>query len=421
MLSTLSPTDVFTPGRIPINPGNVYAERGESEADFRTALQRGFVPVVFGEYGVGKTSMARYVLINEESAGRLVNIESAADKTLEDIFQRCLEKLGYVVRKKRVRGSTVSSAEERSSQAGGGARGFKVMSALKMTQTSGRTQQLEEEFAVTSPTDSRVIEVCEAAGVVLLIDELHRATPELTDQLARFLKAYGNANCARFRIVLLGTSSDATRLVRFDPGIDRLVQEINLKALRPKEACFVVEKGMHDLGIAVASAVVDRLEKTSVGSPNILQYLCLETAEKAHSRKPREATLDDVVYALARYVDKKEARLYRTYKEAIETVGESRYRKQILRAMSECEDEYVTMEDIRERVSTYLGREVPSTALSGPLRDLKEPKFGPVLSDIDRPDGAGRLLNYTTFVDPALKAFIRMQVVREDDLPGNAG
>lgn len=181
------------------------------------------------------------------------------------------------------------------------------------------------------------------------------------------------------------------------------------------ESEFVVTKGMGDLAIAVPVDVTNRLVRTSVGSPSILQYLALETAESAFSREPRAAKKADVEGALQSFVETKQARLNKAYVAAIESVGERRYRKQVLRAMAECEDEYVTMEMIRTRVSAFIGTDIPSTALSGPLRSLKEDQFGAVLSDVERPDGTGRLTNYTTFRDPALKAFVRLQVLRDSE------
>lgn len=246
-----------------------------------------------------------------------------------------------------------------------------------------------------------------------MLDELHRASSSFNSDLSKFLKIFGNASCRNFRVVLLGTSSDASRLVSSDPGIDRLLQEVHLKAMTPDESEFVITKDMKDLAISMAPDVQKRLVRTCVGSPSILQYLALETAEIAFDRDPRVAKFQDVENALKAFVETKEARLNKSYVAAIESVGEIRYRKQILRAMAECEDEYVTMEMIRTRVSSFLDREIPSTALSGPLRSLKEEQFGSVLSDVERPDGAGRLTNYTTFKDPALKAFIRLQVLRE--------
>lgn len=412
----LRPSDVFTPGKLPIRPTNVYAARGDAERQFTKALDRAMIPVVFGEYGVGKTSMARYALRDVDEAGLLVNIESVADKSLNDVFSRCLEKLGYTVRTKKIDGVSQNKTHEQSAEAEAGAGGWlKAIVASKRASSTGSTQQIEEEFVVTSPTDSKLIEICEAAGVVLLIDELHRASGAFAADLSKFIKSYGNANCHRFKVVLLGTSSDASRLVSSDPGIDRLILEVHLKAMTDPESQYVVTKGMSDLGIKVDDSTVNRLVRTSVGSPSILQYLSLEVAESAFGRTPRRALDSDVQDALRAFVETKMARLYKAYIAAVESVGELRYRKQILRAMAECEDEYVTMELIRTKVTDFIGREIPSTALSGPLRDLKEDRYGAVLGDVERPDGAGRLTNYTTFKDPALKAFIRLQLLRESE------
>lgn len=410
----LKPNDVFTPGRLPIRSTNVYAARGEAETLFLKSLERGMIPVVFGEYGVGKTSMARYALRDKDSAGLLVNVESVAGKTLEDVFSRCLEKLGYTVKTKRTDGAAHTRTHEQSGQAEVGAGGWiKALVASKRSQASGSATQVEEQFVVTSPTDSRIIEICEAAGVALLIDELHRASADFTSDLSKFLKSYGNANCQNFKVVLLGTSSDASKLVTSDPGIDRLIQEVHLKSMTAAEGEYVVSKGMSDLAIQIDRPTTHRIVRTSVGSPSILQYLSLEVAESAFPRSPRACVLADLQNALRAFVETKEARLYRAYLAAVETVGEFKYRKQILRAMAESEDEFVTMEMIRTKVSEYLGADTPSTTLSGPLRQLKEERYGPVLTDVERPDGVGRLTNFTTFKDPALKAFIRLQLLRE--------
>ena len=165
-----------------------------------------------------------------------------------------------------------------------------------------------------------------------MIDELHRASSEFTADLSKFIKSYGNANCHSFKIVLLGTSSDASRLVSSDPGIDRLVQEVHLKSMTEAESTFVVHKGMRDLAIQISPQTSERLVRTSVGSPSILQYLSLEVAESAFSRAPRICDLADVQAALTAFVETKEARLYKAYVAAVESVGDIRYRKQILRA-----------------------------------------------------------------------------------------
>lgn len=411
----LRPNDVFIPGKLPLLKTNVYAPRTREsiQARFEKILRRGHVPIVFGEFGVGKTSMARFVVRKDEERNALVYIGSIAGKTLSDIFKQCLEKLGYSVETKRSKTSTNSTSYEHSGQAKAGLGFINILTAIKRNKMEGVSEVIEEELVVTSPTDSKLVELCEKAGLVLVIDELHRASEDFSRDLADFIKSYGNANCLNFKLVLLGTSSEANKLVHIDPGIDRLVQEVHLRAMDESESRYVVREGMKSLGIQCDAQVEDKLVDLCVGSPNILQFLCLEASEAAFSRNPRSVSLGDVEEALKEYVEIREARLYRTYMTAIETVGAKRYRKQILRAMAECEDEYVTMEVLRDRVSTYLGESTPSSALSGALRDLKETRFGPVLKDVERPDKSGRISNFTVFVDPSLKAFIRLLVARE--------
>lgn len=411
----LTPAKVFRPGKLPINPGNVYASRGTTEQELIKGLRRGFIPLIHGEYGVGKTSMARHVVKTVYQEEKLVNIESAADKELSDVFTQCLETVGYAVERKKTENKTETAAVEieGETKAGIGWLTAKIKSKLSSTETSGTS--LESEFVVSSPTDSKIIKVCEENKLVLLIDELHRATDSFLDDLAKFLKAYGNSNCEDFKIILLGTSSDASKLVQKDPGIDRLIEDFHLKSMTEPERKALIESGMNDLDIGITDVAFNKLISICVGSPNILQYLCLEASEAAFYRDDKIITVDDVDNAVENYVEKKESRLYRTYMKAVENTGVKRYRKQILRAMSEIDDDYVTMEQIRTLVQTYLQVDVRATDLSGSLRRLKEQEYGPVLQDVEKNDGSGTIQNYTTFIDPALKAFIRMQILRDKD------
>lgn len=409
----LLPHDVFTPGKLPIEETNIYARRTNAERDLEKAFQRGVVPVVYGEYGVGKTTLARYFLRDHDRNNRLVNIESAADKSLEDVLARCLEKVGYRVAVSQRQEYKQYQSHEQSAESGIESGFAKAVVASRRVTGNEAVESVEESLVVTSPTDSRVIEVCDELGIVLLIDELHRASSRFSSDLSKFIKTVGNSNCKKFRVVLLGTSSDSSRLVGTDPGIDRLILEIHLRSMTESESRSVVVRGMQDLGIKISDDAVDRIVKLSVGSPYILQYLALEVSESAFEREPRTVGSSDIDSALASLVDTRMQRLKKAYLTAVESTGEIQYRKQILRAMAESEDEYVTMEDLRTRVGEYLKREVPSTALSGPLGDLKKDKYGGVLRDVNRSDGESRLTNYSSFSDPSLKAFIRLQLIQE--------
>jgi Holliday junction resolvasome RuvABC ATP-dependent DNA helicase subunit len=410
----LSPSQVFTL-QIPVRPTNVYARRGDAEAQLDKQLKRGQVPLIFGEYGVGKTSMARVWSKAAETDSRLVNIESLQGKTLADIQTRILEVLGYRVKRSVER--TASDSETMTVNVGfsGGPTSLPItLSGTKETASeSGRTET--DELVVTSPTDSKVLDLAEEAGLVLILDELHQASAEFRDHLTGFLKSYANKSCQRFRIILLGTASDATSLVRTDPGIDRLIQEVHLGAMTEQETEHLVREGMSALAINAESAIVHKIARTSAGSPAIAQYLALEVAEAAFARSPRKVAPTDLKSAIDSFVAMRAKRLNAVYVSAVETTGPRRYRKQVLRAIAESEDEYVSMENIRASVSGYVGEDVPSTALSGPLQQLRSSEYGAVLKDLERLSGTGRVFNRNTFADPAMKAFIRMRVASEEE------
>ena len=93
----LIPAEVFTPGRPPVRQNNVYVGRGEAEKSLEKALSRSYIPVVFGEFGVGKTSLARHVLAEAEQAGRLVNVETVSGCTFRSVIEQLLEAIGYRV------------------------------------------------------------------------------------------------------------------------------------------------------------------------------------------------------------------------------------------------------------------------------------------------------------------------------------
>jgi hypothetical protein len=70
-------------------------------------------------------------------------------------------------------------------------------------------------------------------------------------------------------------------------------------------------------------------------------------------------------------------------------------------------NEYATMDEIRELVSSSLNVGVATSSLSGPLRKLKSEKYGAILRDVERTSSGERIRNLTAFSDPMMKSFVR--------------
>lgn len=408
-MKNLQAEDVFIPGKFPSKSTHVFADRGSPQRALEKCLRRGDVPVIYGSYGVGKSTLMMKVASEDEDGRDLVYIPNLYKKSLADVFTSVLEHIGY-----EVQVNTVSTAGSNSTSNVG----FEMEGGLLCTLTAkikgslkaGQSKKVAQmrELHIKSPTDQKLIQLCEENRVLLVLDELHRAEAPFVEDLSAFVKTWANSSQDTSRICLLGTENDPSRLVIRDPGIGRALEEIQLKRLSDDEALEIIRSGYSNLGVAIDEQLVDRLVRSCVGSPFILQFLCLEMADNASADDRDSVTIEDFEFAIGQYRDRKAKQLLHQYQTAIETTGSSRYRKQILNAMSLADNEYVTMEYLVEQVTRQLGRNVPSTSLSGPLKSLKDLKYGSILRDIERPSGDGRVHNLSAFSDPGMKAIIRM-------------
>ena len=187
------PHEVFTPGSIPLEEHNVYVRRAEAEANLERFLQRRQVPVIFGEYGVGKTTVVQRFFQDRGVNGRLVYVPSVSGLALPDIFQVVLEHLGFRVEIERTAGL---------SKGVDGGFDLKVVKAnAKGEESNSSTHQL----VVSSPTDVGVIKAIRNAGLVIVLDEMHKASDSFRGDLVDFIKA-SRTGGGGFDLVLIGTS-----------------------------------------------------------------------------------------------------------------------------------------------------------------------------------------------------------------------
>ncbi|WP_086149247.1 AAA family ATPase [Cellulosimicrobium sp. KWT-B] len=387
-----APAEVFTPTTLPLQEHNAYVHRSDAEAKIERYLSRGQVPLIYGEYGVGKTTVARKVLRDRGFEPHMVYMPTTASKSISDVIRLSLEHLGATV--------TVESVRSTSTEGG--------LSASFVVELGGRvarTTQDTERFVVDTLTDERALALFRDNELTIVIDELHRASPEFRGGLADLIKASHGQEDRWPQIVLIGTSADATALVRADAGIDRFVKELRLPTLTATEARALVTTGFTTLQIEIDDSIVELVVRTAAGAPSLLQSVCLDMAESAVARSNADVSREDYQSAVRNYLDENTGRLNAAYTKAIEHTGPKRYRKQILIAMSQLETEYPELEEIRARIEENLGERVEQTALSGPLKSLKT---GPdrVLVDVERYEG-GRVHNVSTFLDPMMKSFVR--------------
>ncbi len=390
--STPRPSEVFTPTQLPLREHNAYVPRAEAEEKIGRFLSRGQVPLIYGEYGVGKTTVVRKSVRDGGFDDGLVYIPSAAGKTIAEILRVALEHIGASVKVSEV--STTSVA---------GKAGASFI--VDIGGQASRSTESTEVFVVQSPTDNRVLDLLAEYELTIVIDELHRASDEFREGLADLIKATHGQEQRWPQLVIIGTSADATTLVNIDAGIDRFVKEHRLPTMTQPEARRLIKTGFQTLRLTIPETLISTVVRTAAGAPSLLQSICLDMAEATVASGGAAVTDDAYRKAVRTYLDENTSRLNESYTKAIEHTGPKRYRKQVLIAMSQLDVDYPELEQIREQIQKNLGESVDQSALSGPLRVLKTGSDS-VLVDVTRREGA-RVHNVSTFRDPMMKSFVR--------------
>ncbi|MFC6421947.1 ATP-binding protein [Ornithinimicrobium tianjinense] len=398
---------MFTPSRAPLREHNVYVSRADAERELDSAINQGDTPLIFGEFGVGKTSLALHFFRNERDENRLVHFARPDKQSLDAVFRQALEQIGYIVE--------TSMVEERADSADIGlSAGLWSVFKARLGASMKDSVATSTELYVKSPTDAAVLDALGLRRMILLIDELHQSDDEFRRDLVRLIKTLSDRGADYPKLVLAGTSAQPELLVRLDEGVDRLVREVPVRPLTRHESDQVVRRGFGKLQIALDDVLVDRLVGTAAGAPSLLHTLCLEAAEHVRGSHSDSLNDDAIDEAIQKVVQRHYHRLTERYMKATNTTGSKRYREKILRACAESDADFITMEMLVEKVSLYTGESVPRTRLSEPLRHLKSPDYGDILADVPRIDGEGRHYNLTVFRDPSMKAYVRFLMAIED-------
>lgn len=417
MKNTLTPEEVFVPGKYPLGSTNAYAKRGDKEDSFEKSISISSVPVIYGGYGVGKSSMALKIIKEKYKRNRLVYIESISGMTKEDIIRTILEDINSSIVEEKSEISSLEAELGVDAEIKAGGSFLSILKAVVAARSKVKINAREKEirkYITTGLTDRKLIKLCDESKAFIVLDELHKGQKEVVAWIPQLLKKYSNSQLKDIKICLLGTSNNPTELVNRDPGVDRILTEIKLESFSRDESLSLINEGIGKLGISASEVIKEKLIKCCVGSPYILQYILLHSTKMAIASRKLEITDADIHSALQEYADTKAQRMIHQFRTASETTGDIRYRKNIMLAMALIEDEYVTMDVLIAKINEITGRTLKSSDISGSLRELKGDKYGSILKDVEYPYGGGRVYNYSTFTDPAMKFIIRW--IKENDM-----
>jgi energy-coupling factor transporter ATP-binding protein EcfA2 len=352
---------VFTPGA-PINSQALFAGRMPQIMEVVNAsMQRGQHAMLYGERGVGKTSLAN------------VLHEFLSDATLTSVKVNCSTNDTFVTLWTRV---------------------FRELAI-----------DPELDGTPVDPDDVRYLLQQRLVGPALVvIDELDRLDDdEALSLLADTVKALSD-HSVDVTLVLVGVADSIDELVGDHHSIERAIVQVPMQRMPLDELVEIVDKGLDELDMTSTQAVKERIGRLSEGLPHYTHLLALHAAQYAVMDDRDAIDPADVDVAIKRAVQKATQSIQSSYQLATRSPRPDSQFEQVLLACAlapKNELGYFTAGSVRRPLSRIMGerKEIPSFARH--LNKFTEPGRGAVLQK----SGESRRFFYR-FANPVLQPFV---------------
>jgi Cdc6-like AAA superfamily ATPase len=385
-------SEVFSPSA-PINKRDLFAGRiRELQRVFDAVNTRGQHAVIFGERGVGKTSLANIVL---EIAGTTegafsVKINCTAGDDFSGVWKKALEEVNVAIDDDQGTVGFRSTPVEDVQQA-----------AILLSDTP-------------SPNEIRRI-ARKLKRSIFIFDEFDRLDSG-HGLFADTIKTLSDAaeDCT---IVIVGVAHDIDALIAEHASIDRAVVQILMPRMTGQELEEIVTKAMEALEMGMEKDAQDLIVLLSQGLPHYTHVLGKSATIKALQQQRWNITLADVHASIKSAISDTHQKIRADYQTATTSPRKDTLFKQVLLACALAEVDhmgYFASADIRDPLTTIMGRRYEIPNFSQHLDKFCSDDRGKVLERI----GTQRRFRFR-FSNPLLQPFVIMRGIDDGMMTGD--
>lgn len=383
--------EVFTPAA-PIDRLRLFAGRDQQRRAVLDAIfQRGRHAVLFGERGVGKTSLASVLREFLETAGQSViaprvNCDDGDDYSA--IWRKAFDDLQFTEQRRTV-GFT------------GGLRAV-VHSANDLL---GKREPI-------TPHDVRLLleRLGAQALLVVIVDEFDRVADRLGTQFADTIKMLSDQSVSA-TLVLVGVGDSVSALIAKHESIERALAQVQMPRMSTPELRQIIDAGLTEVGMTAEAAARDRIVHLSQGLPHYTHLLALSAARHANEGASDVVRVEDVATGLRDAVANAQETITTTHHRAVMSARtDSLYRQVALACALTQTDElgYFTAGAVRRPMDVIMGRPYAIPAFAKHMNEFCGDERGAILEKI------GKRRNYRyRFRNPLLPPYIVMSGVEQ--------
>ncbi|HEY7729890.1 MAG TPA: ATP-binding protein [Gaiellaceae bacterium] len=373
----------------PIDRRSLFSGRAEQIAEiFAVVAQPGQHAVVYGERGVGKTSLTA-VAAEMLNGANVLTARATCDASddFTSVWRKTLEEIAFH--------STTRAP------------GF----SERVEQTSESAAGLLGTGAATPNDVRRALEqVTRQRELAVFVDEFDRLRdPEARTLFADTIKALSD-RLVRVTVVLIGVADSVGELIREHLSIERALVQIHMPRMANAELAEIATKGVASAQMEISGAAVKKITALSQGLPHYTQLLTQLSALAALDRRRPDVNARDVDVAVGRAIERAQESIVEAYRDATEGGRRTIYPQVLLACALAEEDDFgfFTPSDVRAPLGKILGKPPRTAAFAQHLDELSAESRGSILHK----HGQANAPRYR-FVNPLLQPYVAMRGVAE--------
>ncbi len=384
---------VFTEGA-PIQQVDLFAGRVPQMQQLLDVVhQPGKHAVVYGERGVGKTSLAtvmRMILSSMEMTA--VRVPCDGTDTFRSIWVKVLDEVRLV----SIRQAIGFGRHEVTDTTAGA-------DLLPANSTPNDVKRLLRTFSQDRP-------------FVVFIDEFDRLEDGSARRLiADTIKALSD-EATPSTIVVVGVAATVSELIGEHESIERALDQIPMPRMSGPELADIVDRGLKALQMTTDPRASTIVTKLSQGLPHYTHLLAKHAVRSALLGGRTELSTADVDSAIGESIKRAQRTIIEAYDRAVFSPRDTLYPVVLLAcAMAHTDDlGYFTAASVRNPLSEVIGRRVEIPAFARHLNALSEAARGPAFIK----QGTARRFRYR-FVNPLLQPYVTMRGLADGRIDHN--